>query len=295
MRRFILGTDWWTDCDDAVALRLLCKAAKSGRIGLCGIVINACMKDSVASLDGFLTKEGMKNVPIGIDLDGTDFTGTRHSYQGRLTKYAKNYKSNAAAEDGVRLYRRLLAEAEEPLEIIEIGFLQVAAALLLSDPDDISPLNGTELVRAKVKKFWVMAGKWDEEVGSEHNFNNNSRSRRGGSIFCEKCPVPVTFLGFEVGVSVITGGSLNKNDHLYDALCDWGCPEGRCSWDPMTALLAVIGDEAEAGYDTLSGTASVDTEDGSNRFLPDPKGHHRFVIKNKDDSYYRNMINGMIL
>ena len=29
MKNFILGTDWWTDCDDAVALRLLTRAVKS--------------------------------------------------------------------------------------------------------------------------------------------------------------------------------------------------------------------------------------------------------------------------
>lgn len=294
MRKFILGTDWWTDCDDAVALRLLCKAAKAGRIELYGIVINACMEDSVSSLDGFLSKENMRNVPIGIDINATDFSGTNHSYQARLAKYATRYKCNLDAEDGVRLYRRLLADAEEPIEIIEIGFLQVVANLLNSKPDDISPLDGINLVKEKVKKFWVMAGKWDETIGNEHNFNNNHRSRLGGNIFCKKCPVPVTFLGFEVGVSVITGGSLNKSDHLYDALCDWGCPEGRCSWDPMTTLLAVIGDEFEAGYDVVTGTASVDPVNGSNLFLPEADGLHSFVIKNKDDAYYSNMINAII-
>ncbi len=294
MRKFILGTDWWTDCDDAVAVRLLSRAVKSGKITLSGIIINACFEESVASLDGFLTKEGLNNIPIGIDLTSTDFAGSNHSYQVRLTKYATRYKSNADAENGVRLYRRLLAEADQPLEIIEIGFLQVAANLLNSGPDDISPLDGMTLVKEKVKKFWVMAGKWDEAVGSEHNFNNNPRSRNGGSIFCEKCPVPVTFLGFEVGVSVITGDRLSKDDHLYDALCDWGCPEGRFSWDPMTALLAVIGDEAEAGYDTVTGTASVNKTDGRNSFVQDPAGMHKYVIKINDDSYYSDMINEII-
>lgn len=27
MRKFIIGTDWWTDCDDAVALALAAKSA----------------------------------------------------------------------------------------------------------------------------------------------------------------------------------------------------------------------------------------------------------------------------
>lgn len=34
MRNFILGTDWWTDCDDAVAVRLLTRYMKQGKIRL---------------------------------------------------------------------------------------------------------------------------------------------------------------------------------------------------------------------------------------------------------------------
>ena len=49
MRKFILGTDWWTDCDDAVALRLITRAVKDGKVGLVGVGINACMEYSVAS------------------------------------------------------------------------------------------------------------------------------------------------------------------------------------------------------------------------------------------------------
>ena len=54
MKKIIFGTDWWTDCDDAVALRMLARAHNAGEIDLCGIVINACMEDSVRSADAFL-------------------------------------------------------------------------------------------------------------------------------------------------------------------------------------------------------------------------------------------------
>ena len=53
MRKFILDTDWWTDCDDAVAVRLLCNAHVSGEVELLGININACMPYSIPSLDVF--------------------------------------------------------------------------------------------------------------------------------------------------------------------------------------------------------------------------------------------------
>ncbi len=291
MRKFILGTDWWTDCDDAVALRLLVNAVKAGQAQLLGIVINACMEYSVASVDGFLRKEGLPDIPLGLDADATDFLGTP-PYQKRLATYSD--KRNEDAEDGVRLYRRLLCEAKEKVEIIEIGFLQVFAALLQSGGDDISPKNGAQLVREKVSKVWVMAGKWDEPIGKEHNFNNNERARRGANIFCEKVPVPVTFLGWEVGHGVISGDTLAKGDVLYDVLQDHGSFHGRHSWDPMTVLLALIGEEKKTGYDTRRGWASVDAQSGDNCFTLDKDGAHQFVIKTKEDSFYKTCVNDRI-
>ena len=39
MRKFILDTDWWTDCDDAVAVRLLCNAHRQGKVEILGIKV----------------------------------------------------------------------------------------------------------------------------------------------------------------------------------------------------------------------------------------------------------------
>lgn len=293
MRQFILGTDWWSDCDDAVALRLLVRAAKQEEISLLGIAINACMPASVASLIGFLRTEDFCGIPVGLDTAAVDFDGLP-SYQARL---AANYGadlSNADAADAVRLYRRLLAEADAPVEILEIGFMQVISAVLQSPADDISPLTGMELIRQKVKKMWVMAGKWDADGEKEHNFCLNDRARIAAEAFCRLCPVPVTFLGWEVGFDVITGGQLLENDPLRSVLTDHGSKNGRSSWDPMLALLAVIGDEAEAGYDTVRGFARVDPKDGTNYFTPDSNGLHRYVIKNRENAFYAEAINNRI-
>jgi hypothetical protein len=293
MRQFILGTDWWTDCDDAVALRLLARAVKRGEIRLLGVGINACMEQSVASLKGFLKAEGVEGVPVGIDLEANDFGG-RLTYQMRLAAELAPDLTNADAEDPVRLYRRLLAEATEPVEILEIGFLQVVAALLKSGADDVSEKSGLELVREKVSKFWVMAGKWDADGEKENNFCRNERSRVAAQIFCELCPVPVTFLGFEVGYGVISGGKLGEDDFLHHVLVDHGSRDGRHSWDPMLVLMALIGDEAEAGYDVVVGHASVDPKDGANYFDRRADGLHRFVVKKKENAYYEQEIDRRI-
>ncbi len=293
MRNIILGTDWWTDCDDAVAIRMLARAHKSGEITIKGIGINACMEHSVTSLEGFLNTEDVYDIPIGIDLDATDFGG-KPPYQKNLSKFSKKYRSNGDADDAVKLYRRLLAESDEPLEIIEIGYLQLLANVLESEPDDISPKSGIELIKEKVSKIWVMAGKWDEDFGKENNFARNARSRNAGHIFCNKCPVAVTFLGWEAGVDVITGDNLGKDDILYRVLCDHGSGNGRSSWDPMLCLMAIIGDESDAGYDVVCGTASVDIESGANHFLADNNGLHKYVVKKKDNEYYKTAINERI-
>jgi hypothetical protein len=292
MKRILLGTDWWTDCDDAVAIRLLANAVRRGEAELLGIGINAAMPHSVASLRGFLAHSGL-SVPLGLDREATDFGGSP-SYQARLAKTLCPQSSNDEAEDAVHLYRRILANATSPLEMVEIGYLQVAAGLLLSEGDDVSPKSGMELVKEKVIHFWVMAGKWDEDGGLENNFCRNGRSRRAAEVFCRLCPVPVTFLGWEVGNTVLSGMGLPEEDPLCHVLRDHGSPNGRSSWDPMLVLMAIIGDEEKAGYDTVSGKASLEIDTGKNHFAPDPNGLHKYVIKKFDDSYYADMINDLI-
>ena len=292
MKRFLLGSDWWTDCDDAVAVRLLANAVRRGEAELLGIGINAAMPHSVASLRGFLAHSGL-SVPIGLDREATDFGGSP-SYQARLAKTLCPQGSNDEAEDAVRLYRRILAGATAPLEMVEIGYLQVAAGLLLSEGDDVSPKSGLELVKEKVSHLWVMAGKWDVDNGWEYNFAFTARTRTAAHKLCEICPVPITFLGFEVGVDVISGGTLKEGDPLRDVLIDHGSPNGRCSWDPMLVQLALTGDIERAGYRAVRGTASVDEVGGGNHFVPSEDGQHCYVVKVKDNDYYKDTINAII-
>ncbi len=282
-RKIILGTDWWTDCDDCVAVRLLCSAHKAGDIELLGIGLNACMEYSAASLNAFLTAEGLADIPIGIDLDGTDFRGTNLMYQKPLAEnYPHAISRNEDVENSVDMYIRLLEEANEPVDIIEIGFCQVLAGVLEKAP---------ELFAKKVRRLYVMAGRWDMQDGSEHNFNNNPRSRMGGHILCEKCPSPITFLGYEVGNTVLSGDSLPDNHILTFCLTHYGCIEtGRWSWDPMTVLLALADTPADAGYKTVKGRAYVSPETGKNRFTEDASGPHEYVVKMCDDTYYREEI-----
>lgn len=295
MRSFILDTDFFSDCDDAVALRVLTRAVRDGRARLLGVAIDASVPSSVGSVVGFLSAEGLHGIPVGIDRTATGYEGeARCTYQTRLAKDFAPGVTNEDGEDAVTLYRRLLAEADERVEIIGIGFLGALADLLRSMPDETSEKNGVELVREKVEKIWLMGGKWDEDGGIEHNFALNEHTRTSAHSFFELCPVPVTLLGFEVGLGVITGGQLNKSDHLFRVMCDWGAEDGRHSWDPMLLELALTGDEEEAGYAVTRGRASVDPESGRNYFVKDAKGIHKTVRKLREDAYYAKKIDEII-
>ena len=284
MRKFIVGTDWWTDCDDVIAMKLLARAVTEKKAELLGIGINACMQYSVASLRNYLNYCGVSDVPIGIDRQAVDYGG-EPPYQKRLAEISGGKPDNAVAPDAADMYIKILSQSSEMLEIIEIGYPQVLAQVLKREP---------ALFKEKVSKIWMMAGKWDENPGRENNFARNSRSAAAGHYLCLNCPVPITFLGFEAGESVIVGSKLDRSDRLYAALADHGSQNGRNAWDPMLVQMAVIGDEKKAGYKLVRGTAYVDEITGKNFFEKSENGIHGYVEKLFPDDYYKDIIDELI-
>ncbi|MBO4303325.1 MAG: hypothetical protein J6A21_01930 [Lentisphaeria bacterium] len=283
MRRLILDTDWWTDCDDAMAVRILCNAHRKRECEIAGININACMEYSVASLDVFTRDSGVF-VPLGVDHSATLFAGSP-PYQKHLAACGKVVlRENADVPDSADFYRKLLAGAAfRELEILSIGFTQDLAGLLKREED-------LTLVREKVRHLWIMAGKWDEDGGKEYNFCKNALTRESGELLCRFWPTPITFLGWEAGHSVISGGHLPEGDLLRQVMEDHGSPHGRSSWDPMLVLLALAGDPEKAGYKCVYGQAQLNGADGANHFLHRADGPHRFVVKLHPDEFYAEEI-----
>ena len=288
----IHGTDWWTDCDDIAALRLLLRAHKAGIIRLLGIGINSVMEYSAPSVSAFCEYDGV-TVPIGVDKTALrDGKGCR--YQELLAGYPHPVRSNEDCPEGWRLYRRLLAELDGKADITEVGFPQIIMQLLQSGPDELSPLSGMELVKEKVNRLWLMAGKWDVPDGKEYNLSAYPVCSEAGDYLCRVSPVPITFIGHEVGTDVITGENVPEDDPLRRAFVSHGSKDGRCSWDPLTVLTAIINDEALSGYGVVQGYARVDPTTGCNNFTPDPEGPHRYVTQIHPGQWYADRINALL-
>ena len=121
------------------------------------------------------------------------------------------------------------------------------------------------LVEDKVSEIILMGGRWDRDPGREYNFTAYRVNRKAASYICGHSPVPLTFLGYEAGKDVVTGGKsapgltgIAYAAHLSAA--------GRPSWDPMTAVYAMTGCAEKAGYRKVHGNASVDPKTGKNGF-----------------------------
>lgn len=292
-KRFVIfDTDWWTDCDDCVALKLLLKDENTV---IKGININAFMDCSPYSVELFVKNCTGENISIAIDKNATDY-GDKPTcgYQHKLIEHFSRgvCKSADNYENSVSFYRKILSTAEEKIDIVSVGFQNSIADLLLSESDEISPMNGYELCKSKVGKIWAMAGKWNEQGGKEYNVANTARSVKAAQTLARDFPCPITYLGFEAGESVLTGGSdvlKDENDPLFVSMKAYGALKGRASWDPMTALLAINGNAKKAGYDTVAVKIEFD-ENGGNYFTSSSSSDRCYVVKKMPDSFYAEQI-----
>lgn len=280
-RKFILDTDWFTDCDDCVALRFLIRNLDEEHL-LLGVNVNATTEHSYASLKAFMDYEGV-SYPIALEdpiytppADGYNF-----AYQINMAK--GNTHTNVEGESSQAFYKRMLEENED-VEIISIGFLTSLARTFQAYPN----------LAKKVKRLWIMGGKWDEQGGLEYNFcgNGNPKVINASRFIVNELDVEKVFLGGELGADVFTGSRLTQEDILGKSLKDYGCINGRQSWDPMLVLAAFY-DKYEDAYGYEVGRASVG-ENGGSYFQKDKNGRDRYALKRKDNAYYEQTIDEII-
>jgi hypothetical protein len=276
-RKFIFDTDWFTDCDDCVALRFLARHLDKEHI-LLGVNVNAPSAYAYASVRAFLENEGV-SCPIAVDTDAPYKAETR--YQENMAKGSP--WTNADGERSLEFYKRVLEENDE-VEILSVGFLSSLAQVLKAYP---------HLVK-KIKTLWCMGGDWSKQGGREYNFvcGANPYAMDASRYIVNEVRCPQVFLGFEVGESVITAGNMPTTDMLGKAMHDWGAGEGRSSWDPMLVMLA-FEDIYEGAFGRVHGRARV-AENGGNYFEEDENGYQAIVVKNRPDAYYAEVIDGCV-
>lgn len=292
MKKVLLDTDIGPDCDDVGALALLNRFADAGLCEILGVGHCTSNPFGAPAIDVICRAYGRAEIPIGTYAgDGFLCDENCQKYNRDLATRYEHRFSHAAPEDAVKMYRRLLAAAEDgSVDFIAIGPLCNLSALLDSAPDEVSPRSGRELVERKVKRLTAMAGIFETPDGeclarAARLCGCPAPDFAEYNVFCDIAaaqnvathwPGEKVFLGFEAGL-ILTGARLSELApahsvrRAYELYTENGL---RYSWDLLTVDFAVCG---TGTHFALSERGKVSfTAGGQTRFRPGA-GDDRFI------------------
>ncbi len=288
MRKVILDTDIGPDCDDCGALAILDRYHIDGKINLLGVT--HCTSD----IFGAYTVRAINrwfgvDVPIGQTsragfLDGAEM----QRYTLPIGKAERDQYGECQIEPAVPLLRRILAENED-VTLVFIGPLNNLSDLLESPADEISLLNGVELVKKSADEIIIMGGNFKNPTIPEFNIQCDTRAAH---VTAEKSPVKLTFCGFEAGENVLTGDSLAECPDDYpvkQAYAYYTKGELRPSWDLVTAYYALTPDSPDW---QLSEEIQADFDDAGRTIIKKGTGA-RYVV-HLDEEKLRDELNRII-
>jgi len=279
--KIILDTDFGNDCDDAAALAILHQMAYNGEAEILATMYP--MNDSMgaAAIDAVNTYYGKPNIPIGTYKGHYEYQGTHNDYYNtRLaTNFPHDLRSGKDAEDAVRLYRKILNEQPDgSVTIVVVGPQRLVADLLASKPDAISPLDGSALIRKKVRQLVAMGTEYPK--GDEWNIRI---CPDGAQRVAREWPVPVVYSGFEIGFPIMTGerlisetSSMNPVRMAFETNPMVDSLKNRHSWDQTAVLFAVRG--ASDIWIESHGRVTI-ADDGKNQWSQTGENHHYLVAK----------------
>lgn len=310
--KIIFDTDMYTDIDDAGALACLHKLADAGECEILATVSSTRGNASVAVIQAINSYYGRAGIPVGSP-KGIGVRGACHkAYAGLLERYPHSftYADADLAPDANTVLRRALAAApDNSVVICSVGFHTNIRRLLESEGDGISPLDGTSLVKKKVRLWVAMA--FEFPAGREYNVYNDAPS---SAIALARWPVPVVFSGFEYGKDVFAGRAAVESGvstpviDLYSAALPtreefardpgrwrrrWFGEGGRAAWDQTAVLAAVRG--AESYFNVERGVLTVDAGNGSNVWKASQDGPHMRITEKVPKADVARVIEGLMM
>jgi len=281
----IFDTDMDLDCDDAGALAVLHALMDFNETKILGVIVDVPFEASAKCVMIINNYYNRPEIPVGL-LEVVDYEkGKKYQlYRGTKKQIAKfrDYYTKAVVEhyssditesqkiwESVNLYRHLLSNSEDhSVVIVAVGLLTALKALLDSPPDDLSPLNGIDLVKLKVKKLVTMGIGRFPSAQAEFNWLMDWQSAR---FVISHWPTDLVVQSN--GTQFLTGNKLsiktpesNPVRKIYETYLK-GPRRENDSWDLITALYSVRGSEPyleeKKGYRLI-----LEPELGKNHWVP---------------------------
>lgn len=297
---FIIDTDFSSDVDDAFAISTALWFNDVGLVDVKGISICCSSVRATYAMSALCYEHGYYDIPISLDVDtGLKIGSPYHLGMTNGRAYSENYIS-----DPVKMYRKLLAESENGINIVVTGQFNQIYRLLNSQPDAYSPLTGAELVAQKVKCMYCVATKYSGKPENNLFYGGETNEPVGvmASYVAKNWPGKIVFIPAEVGGFMTVGQFLEKSDRagtdiLTKALADFGTPWGRAAFDPVGVYVAMcdacgLSEEKKLTY--VKGAMSI-YENGSSSFnTENPYKEHYVVYKGYEDKFYENEVNQIL-
>ena len=286
----IFETDMGNDVDDALAIDMLYKYNKQKRINLMAVMLNKEGEFPPKYIDLLNTWYGQKRIPIGVSpradkslVAGTNYTQVVCEKLNEKGKplYKRSIKDYSKLLSAVKLYRKLLAKAEDAsVTIVSVCFSTNLALLLDTKADEYSPLTGKELVAQKVKRLVTMAGHIENPKYAEYNVVNDVAACQ--CVFNE-WPTPIYMSPFELGLQVRYPAQSIENDFTWTKhhpIVDsykvyLKKIEDRPTWD-LTAVLYAI--DPQQFFNISPAGKIVVTNEGYTHYKQDAAGKHFYLF-----------------
>lgn len=292
--KIIFDTDIGNDVDDTLALCMLHALQTRGHCEILGVTITKPDELAGPFVDVIDTFYGRPSIPIGFVKSKPADAGSRYlmlanAQDGGSARYPHALKRSSDAPAAAQLLRTLLSkQADESVVMVQVGFFSNLAALLDTPSDEISPLNGKDLVKRKVRFLSVMAGAFKAIDHNNHYCEYNViNDIPAAQKLAREWPSPIVWSGFEIGITVPFPATSIEHDFSYVAHHPAAeayylyepPPHNRPCWDLTSSLYAVFSDRDYFGL-SASGNVTVE-EDGFTRFVAAPNGRDRFLILNE--------------
>lgn len=211
--KYILDTDIASDCDDAGAVAMVNALIDNGEVDVLAMMVCTGGRYGAPALSAINTWYGHGDIPIGTIKNPKFWVGGdpakpsgAYNYESYNRHLAEHFptalKDGNDAPDARELYRKILAGQPDGSVVINtIGPLGNLALLLQTPADAHSPMNGMDLVRAKVKTLVITGGRNPE--GTSSNFSKEDAEQYTKPVI-DTWPTPIVFVGNEIGGKIMT-------------------------------------------------------------------------------------------
>lgn len=313
MVKIIFDTDIGCDCDDAGALAMLHRLCDRGEAEL--LCVTHCYATPwVAGCIDAINRFYGRTVPVGVNYRHVN-RENRGVYAAALSEQCPNaypaadFDTDRRPPDTVTVLRRTLVDAEDQsVTFVVTGMLSSMADLMRSTPDEISPLDGMELIRQKIRRTVVMGGRffasWPMTIYPDGNINGkpvtwewniHGTALADAQLASGAWPGELVFSSYEIGsyIKTMVGypsrAAADDPVALAYELHNHGA--GRCSWD-HTAMLDAVRPGVYWNYHAF-GQITVDDEYVTH-WHESAKHRHTYLLPKVDYETIRRAIDDLV-